>query len=399
MAETINVLCYKSKTLSNGKHPLMIRICKNGKKKYVSLGVSVKAEHWNFEKNIPKPSCPNKEHINILIANKKKEYEAEIIKLKSEEKLFTANTLNDKIISSVKPRTVDETFKEYISLLKEENRRGYMLSVQQVYNSLIKYNRHLDIYFTDLDSAWLKKYEAWLRNNGLAENTIGIRFRTLRSIYNYAIEKDIVQSEYYPFKKYKVSKLSQETAKRALSKEDIDKILHYQSKNRFMRLPVDLFAFTYYAGGINFVDIANLTEDNIIDNRIVYKRCKTGKLIKLPLTQQAKEIIIKYQSPNNPYLFPIFSAQHITEQQKANRLHKVITNVNRRLKQIGEELKLPIPITTYVARHSQATIMKKAGVSTAIIGQIMGHSSERVTQIYLDSFDNDQINSALDKLI
>ena len=75
-----------------------------------------------------------------------------------------------------------------------------------------------------------------------------------------------------------------------------------------MRLPVDLFAFTYYAGGINFVDIANLTEDNIIDNRIVYKRCKTGKLIKLPLTQQAKEIIIKYQSPNNPYLFPIFSA-------------------------------------------------------------------------------------------
>ena len=145
MAETINVLCYKSKTLSNGEHPLMIRICKNGKKKYVSLGLSVKAEHWNFEKNIPKPNCPNREHINILIANKKKEYEAEIVKLKSEDKLFTANTLNDRITSSVKPRTVEETFKEYISLLKEENRRGYMLSVQQVYNSLIKYNRHLDL--------------------------------------------------------------------------------------------------------------------------------------------------------------------------------------------------------------------------------------------------------------
>ena len=399
MATTINVLCYKSKTLKNGEHPLMVCICKDGKRKYVSLGLSVKAEHWNFEKNIPKSNCPNREHISILIANRKKEYEAEIVKLKSEDKLFTANTLNDRITSSVKPRTVEETFKEYISLLKEENRRGYMLSVQQVYNSLIKYNRHLDLYFTDLDSAWLKKYEAWLRNNGLAENTIGIRFRTLRTIYNYAIEKDIVQAEYYPFKKYKVSKLNQETAKRVLSKEDIDKILHYQSKNRFMRLPIDLFAFTYYAGGINFVDIANLTKDNIIDNRIVYKRCKTGKLIKLPLTQQAKEIISKYYNPNNLYLFPIFSAQHITEQQKANRLHKVITNVNKRLKQIGEELKLPIPITTYVARHSQATIMKKAGVSTAIIGQIMGHSSEKVTQIYLDSFDNEQINNAMKKLL
>lgn len=209
----------------------------------------------------------------------------------------------------------------------------------------------------------------------------------------------MVKAEHYPFKKYKVSKLNQETAKRALSKEGIDKILHYQSKNRFMRLPIDLFAFTYYAGGINFVDIANLTKDNIIDNRIVYKRCKTGKLIKLPLTQQAKEIISKYHNPNTPYLFPIFSAQHITEQQKANRLHKVITNVNKRLKQIGEELKLPIPITTYVARHSQATIMKKAGVSTAIIGQIMGHSSERVTQVYLDSFDNEQINNAMKNLL
>ena len=101
----------------------------------------------------------------------------------------------------------------------------------------------------------------------------------------------------------------------------------------------------------------------------------------------------------SPYLFPIFSNRHTTEQEKANRLHKVITKVNKRLKQIGEELGIPIPITTYVARHSQATIMKKAGISTAIIGQIMGHSSERVTQVYLDSFDNEQINNAMKNLL
>jgi site-specific recombinase XerD len=69
-----------------------------------------------------------------------------------------------------------------------------------------------------------------------------------------------------------------------------------------------------------------------------------------------------------------------------------------RLKQIGEELNLPIPLTTYVARHSQATIMKKAGIPTSIIKEIMGHSSERVTQIYLDSFDNEQIDNAMKKL-
>ena len=274
-----------------------------------------------------------------------------------------------------------------------------MLSVKQVYNSLVKYNKHLDIHFTDIDVAWLKRYEAWLRSNKLEENTIGIRFRTLRTIYNYAIEEDIVKAEHYPFKKFKVSKLNQETAKRALSKEDINRILQYQTDNNFMRLPIDLFAFTYYMGGINFVDIANLTHKNIIDNRLVYKRCKTGKLIKLPLVPQANELIKKYHDSKNPYLFPIYSNRHATEQEKANRLHKVITKVNKRLKQIGEELNIPIPITTYVARHSQATIMKKAGISTAIIGQIMGHSSERVTQVYLDSFDNEQISDAIMNLL
>ena len=109
------------------------------------------------------------------------------------------------------------------------------------------------------------------------------------------------------------------------------------------------------------------------------------------------ELINKYRS--STYLFPIFNEIHQTEQAKANRLHKVITKVNNHLKQIGEELNLPITLTTYVARHSQATVMKKAGVSTALISQIMGHSSERVTQIYLDSFGNDQMDEAMKNLL
>lgn len=165
-----------------------------------------------------------------------------------------------------------------------------------------------------------------------------------------------------------------------------------------MSLPIDLFAFTYYTGGINFVDIANLTKDNIIDNRLVYKRSKTGKLIKLPLTQQASELIKKYHDTKNPYLFPIFSVKHTTEQAKANRLHKVITKVNNRLKQIGEALDLPITLTTYVARHSYATVLKRAEVATSIICESLGHSSEKVTQIYLDGFENSQIDKAMKNL-
>lgn len=397
MATTINVLCYKYKTLSNGEHPIMVRICKDGKKKYVSVGISVKAKHWNFDKNEPKPNCPNREHICLLIASKKAEYEKEAIKLKSEGRDYTADGLHEKIQSPTITRTVADIFNEYIEHLRQEKRTGYMKSVLQVYNSLVKYNGHLNIYFDEIDFRWLREYEIWLKGEGLAVNTIGIRFRTLRAIYNYALTNDWVKAENYPFKKYKVSKLSEETVKRALSKKDINRIFRYSCNGGYDQLAVDIFAFTYYVGGINFADIANLTHSHIINGRLVYKRQKTGKLIRIPLPPQAIELINKYKGKT--YLFPIYNELHHTEQAKSNRLHKVITKVNNHLKLIGEDLKLPITLTTYVARHSQATVMKKAGVSTALISQIMGHSSERVTQIYLDSFDNEQIDNAMKNLL
>jgi len=69
------------------------------------------------------------------------------------------------------------------------------------------------------------------------------------------------------------------------------------------------------------------------------------------------------------------------------------------LKKIGEELNLPIDITTYVARHSFATVLKRSGVSTSLICETLGHSSEKVTQIYLDSFENSQIDAAMQHLL
>lgn len=114
---------------------------------------------------------------------------------------------------------------------------------------------------------------------------------------------------------------------------------------------------------------------------------------------QAIELIKKYHRKDSPYLFTILSDFHETEIQKSNRIHKVIAKVNKWLKEIDEDLGLPLTLTTYVARHSQATVMKRAGVSTSVIREIMGHSSERVTQIYLDSFDNEQISEAMSNLL
>lgn len=400
MKATVNILCYKSKTLANGEHPLMIRVCKDGKKKYQSIGISIKPEFWDFDKNQPRKNCPNREAIIQIITQKSQEFSNQIIEYKVTNKDFTTTTLVERVNKPVKAKTVKKVFDEQIERLFAEKRRGYALSNKQVLNSLLEYNKHLDIYFSDIDVTWLRKYETWLKSNNISTNTIGIRFRTLRAVFNIAIKENIVKAEHYPFKTYNVSKLKQETVKRSISKDDILSVINYSSNDSlYTELAIDLFAFSYVMAGINFVDMAYLTKDNIIDNRLIYFRRKTNKLIKTPLQAKAMDIINKYANSESPYLFPILNSFHKTEQQKANRVHKVITKVNKRLKDIGKELNISIDLTTYVARHSFATVLKRSGVNTSIISESLGHSSEKVTQIYLDSFENSQMDEAMKNLL
>ena len=198
MNATVNVLCYKSKTLSNGEHPLMICVSKNGKRTYKSLGVSVNPLHWDFKKNKPKRNCPNKKQIENLIAEKLKTFNQTILELNSKQKDYTSDSLVDKVEKPFKLKTVNDIFLEQIEFLKISKRKRYAESCKTVHNSMIEFNTHLNIYFSDIDTIWLKKYEAWLRNKNLAENTIGIRFRTLRMMYNVAIEEECVNPDMYP---------------------------------------------------------------------------------------------------------------------------------------------------------------------------------------------------------
>ena len=400
MSETIKVLCYKSKTLSNGEHPLMVCVCKDGKRKYQSLGLSIKMEQWDFKTNQPKAKCPNRERIILLINEKINEIQKVALDKRIAGKDFTAATLIESTSSKESShKTVGEYYLTYIQNLKKEGRSRYACMFEVSYTSFIKFNRHLDIPFSDIDIAWLKRYELWMKEQNLSVSTISTRIRHLRAIFNLAIVEHSIKNDCYPFRAYKVSRLNRQTAKRAISKKDIQKVIRYQGHTAMERLAIDVFTFSYLNAGINFIDIAKLKHSNIRDNQLFYNREKTKKLICVPLQAKAIEIITKYKDEKSPYVFPILSPFHKTEVQIANRLHKVLAKINKYLKKIGEKLRLPLPLTTYVARHSYATVLKRAGVSTAIISESLGHSSEKITQVYLDSFDNEQINNAMKNLL
>ena len=79
---TVEVVCYKYRPLKNNELPLKIRVSKDKKSRYFNLGVSIKPEHWDFENNRPKETCPDKEMLESLISKNISEVRSKIVELK-----------------------------------------------------------------------------------------------------------------------------------------------------------------------------------------------------------------------------------------------------------------------------------------------------------------------------
>ena len=410
MNTTIEAVLYTSKTLSNGQHPIMLRLTKNRKRKYISLHISLAPQYWDAEKCKPRRNCPDKERIEALIQQKTQELQSQVMDFKTNDKEYTLNTLVEKASRKVVRRTVGDYLNDYIDRLLAEKRVGNAKTFQELRTSLTKFCRSLDFYFIDIDAEWLKRYEQWLRvERHYSDNSIGIRFRSLRVLYNSAITDGLIKKTDYPFDTFKVSRFKEATAKRSLTKEDIRRIMDCEVRTLtkypkpFLQLAKDLFLFSYLSCGINLTDILHIRYADIVDGRLVFNRQKTGKLLSFQLQPAVLDILDKYRQPNahpQDYIFPVLRRSvHVTAQQQYGRVQRTNKRINRYLKLIGEHLHLPITLTTYVARHSFATVLKRSGVSTSIISESLGHSSEKITQIYLDSFENSQIDAAMQNLL
>lgn len=341
MNTTISVICYKSKTLANGEHPLMLRIIQNRKTKYKSLNISIQAKHWDFEKNVPKSTCPNKDLINQIILKTRLDYQKSILEKKANDEEFTASSLIHEQNDEIKAITVDEFYMQLIQDFKEKGQIGTSYAYLNSYDTLKNFNKKkkLNYTFSHIDVVFCQKFEDWMRRKGNKDTTISYQFRTLRATFNKAIAAKIVSKSKNPFVEFKLSHLNTKTMKRALSKADIMRIMNADcSKQTEQRqLAHDIFCFSYLCGGISLVDIANLTPLNIVEGRLIYQRQKTHGSINLLLSDRALQIIAKYhryQKLSN-YLFPILnSRRHITPMQKHNRVRKMCREINAELKEI-----------------------------------------------------------------
>ena len=405
MSISINAVIRKDKMNSSNCAPINIRFTLNRKNRYIGTNVTIPIDAWNAETQQINPNYPKAAELQLLITTKQKEYEKKIKRLDALEIEVNFDTLfgaKSKRINCTLQEFFTQTIDKLLLLGKHNTVSKYRSTL-----SLLKQYHKNTIKFEDIDFAFIRDFEMFLRQNGNNSNTIATRLSNLKAVYNKAVAEDVFVPEVNPFSKYKIGSLWTKTRKRAITKEDIQKLrkhnIPHNYRSNYKAFARDIFLFSYLTMGINFADIAHLKYKDIRDGRIYYSRRKTQKMLTCKLNPLAFEIIEKYTVTDicgDDYIFPILSRNvHLTAQQQVNRIHKALGKINDALGDLGEEIGLDIPLTTYVARHSYATVLKRAGVSTSIICESLGHSSERVTQIYLDSFENSQIDAAMQHLL
>ncbi len=144
--------------------------------------------------------------------------------------------------------------------------------------------------------------------------------------------------------------------------------------------------------GASFADITYLKLSNIANGRIEYKRRKTGRLHSIPISEPLKALLDIYSQGKEKDDFILNIIKSDDPEKQIRNIRDELRCYNRNLKKIGELSEIRATLTSYVSRHSYVTIAKRKGVPIAVISKALDHTSEEVTQIYLDSFDNDTLD-------
>ena len=240
-----------------------------------------------------------------------------------------------------------------------------------------------------MDATLMLGYEIYLKNVGLCSNTSSFYMRNLRAMYNRAVEQGLTVQA-HPFKHVYTG--IEKTVKRAVPIEVIRELRNMD----FSSLPTmdwarDMFLFSFYTRGMSFIDMSFLKKKDLQNGLLTYRRQKTGQRLFIKWEKPMQAIIDKYNTSGSSYLLPIIHNNGIDERrQYVNNIHLI----NNKLKKIGEQMGLMLPLTTYVARHGWASIARSKNIPIGTISEAMGHDSEATTRIYLAALDTSRIDNA-----
>jgi integrase/recombinase XerD len=386
----------------NGLYPVKIRVTLNRVQKYYGIGMDLKPAEFERIQNgsVRKDLKLYKEKI-IHWQNKTKNIIHKLDPFSFEE--FNA-LLNEK--NEPKVADVYVLFDRKIKLFNERGKVSTAKTYLDARNSLKKFKSRLTL--GKVTPGFLEDYELYMLKGGKSVTTISIYVRHLRTIFNYAIDEGIIDRSKYPFGKNKYQPKAPRNVKKALTVEQIKSIIDYQvNDGSTQHLARDMWLLSYYCNGMNMKDIINLKFKNLENGTLYYERLKTSSTNKNPrpiivsLIPEAIEIINRWKKKkrsSDDFIFPVLK-KSMSEEQKLKVKNQFIKTINKYMKKIGTEIGYDKPLTTYAARHSYATILKRSGAPLGFISEALGHKSLQTTEAYLDSFEDEKRRKYAEMLV
>ena len=377
---------------NNGLFPVKIRVTLNRVQKYYSIGLDLNISDYDRIQN----GSVRKEL--RIYKNKIADWENRAKEIIHQMDTFSFEEFKSRLYDnrSVKVTDVYALFDQKIDALKSQEKISTSSIYHDAKNSLKRFKSKLNL--MEVTSDFLKNYESHMISEGKSVTTISIYIRSLRSIYNQAIDANMVDRKYYPFGKNKYQPKAPRNIKKALTIEQIKSIIDYKvDEGTNQQLAKDMWLLSYYCNGMNIKDIINLRFSNIENDTLYFERIKTAstnqnpKPIVVSLIPQAKEIITRWKQKKrstDDFVFPVLK-KSMTEDEKAKVKHQFIKTINKYMKRIGIGIGYDKPLTTYSARHSYATILKRSGAPLSFISEALGHKSLLTTESYLDSFEDE----------
>lgn len=403
------IVLYSSNKRKDGSCPVCMRISKGAKLKYLDLGLSAKEYEWDFNADRFKRSKrinPNFELYNARLTS------CEDLKNKVLDKFFrlkvdwTLEQFVEEFLGYSKQGRIYDYWMRLIEDLKSTGHIGNAKVYERDLHLFCKYDtKAKERLFSEIDVKYINRLNISMEKNGNCGNTRMHTLKTLRAVMNRAIKEKEASSSTYPFGKggFEVNKLAEETKKRYLLASELELLKSQPQQNYVLERARRIYLFSYYCFGMSFVDMANLTSDNIerlaSGEHIVYKRQKTKnaknvKPIIIPVTPAIKEQLMWFKE-NSPltsnYLLPIISKDYVGE-QLYEHIRCRYKRINTNLKKLGGILDIPLVLTTYTARHTMAMTLQGNKVPREIISQTLGHSNITTTATYLDSFSTNVLD-------
>lgn len=380
---------------------LYYQIIHNRVARQISTDYKVYEFEWDVEKcqalleeAIDKSRKDYLESLSCGIDNELSILEHIIAKFDSANNPYTA----DDIVATFKATKLGCGFlsfaKKQVLHWQKSGREAASEKLQSTISSFSKFIRRDDISFEEITPDLIEEYEGWLKSHGVCMNTVSFYMRKLRSLYNIAVEKGVTENR-MPFR-HAYTEIDQ-TVKRAISTEAISKIididLSHRPKLDFAR---NIFLLSLSLRGMSFVDLCQLKKNDLKDGVLHYRRQKTHQLMQIRWEKPMQQLLEKIGETDGIYLLPIITSDNDNiRRQCSNVLH----NINRNLKKIGKMVRLEIPLTTYVARHSWASLAQSSDVPISDISEGLGHHSVKTTKIYLASLSSTAVDKANSKVL